>query len=114
MHDPATQLPPVHVYGAQLVVPPSTHVPEPLQASELFCVVPLAQLCAWHTVPAAYFAHAPLPSQVPFWAQLATGSVAHSLSGSVAVVTAPHVPFVPPFFVALHAMHRPPHALLQQ
>jgi hypothetical protein len=29
--------------------------------------------------------------------------VAHSLSGSVAIVTLPQVPLVPPVFAALHA-----------
>jgi cytochrome c-type biogenesis protein CcmH/NrfG len=41
--------------------------------------------------------------------------LAHSLSGSVAVMIGPHVPLVPwPFFTALQASHVPTQALLQQ
>src|SRR5262249_45393131 len=39
---------------------------------------------------------------------------AHSLSGSVPVLIAPHTPSEPwPFFAAVHAWQRPVHALLQ-
>jgi hypothetical protein len=41
-----------------------------------------------------------------FW-QLAGGSVAHSLSGSVPFATPRHRPFAWPVFAIAHATHRP-------
>jgi hypothetical protein len=48
--------------------------------------------------------HAPAPSQRPVPSQ-GICVVSHSLSGSVAAATAPHVPFTPlPFLAFVHAM----------
>ncbi len=97
------------------MVPLSTQVPLPSQVSALFWVVPLAQLFGWHTVPDAYSAHAPAPSQLPFSPQPATAAAVHSLSGSVFEATAPHVPLTPlPFLTALHAWQVPLQAVSQQ
>jgi hypothetical protein len=59
-----------------------------------------------HAAPCASLVHAAAPLHVV--------TPAHSLSGSVAFGTFPHVPLMPPFFAALHAWHRPLHAALPQ
>jgi hypothetical protein len=69
---------------------------------------------ARHTVPAAYIWHAPAPSHMPLFPQLAAPASLQSLSGSVPVVTGAQVPSVPPVFAAEHAMQVPVHAVLQQ
>ncbi|MCI0437111.1 MAG: hypothetical protein L0271_26250 [Gemmatimonadetes bacterium] len=52
---------------------------------------------------------------MPVRPQLVADSAAHSLSGSAFAATLPQTPFAPlPFFVALHAWHRPAHGLSQQ
>jgi hypothetical protein len=107
-------MPPLHTYGEQLVVPPSTHVPAPLHRSALL-EFPPTQDAATHTVVAEWSAHEPEPEQNPVVPQVEAGELAHSLSGSVPFTMGPQTPFAPlPFFAAVQASHTPLQAVLQQ
>jgi hypothetical protein len=56
-----------------------------------------------------------LPSQLPFFLQVAAPSSPHSSSGSVSTAIAPQVPSVPlPFLAAVHASQVPSQAVSQQ
>jgi hypothetical protein len=57
---------------------------------------------------------APTPSWVQALAPLHAVAPLHSLSGSRPFATGAHVPFAPPVFAALHALHRPLQPVLQQ
>jgi hypothetical protein len=89
---------------------PAWQVPSPSQVDAPSWVEPLHEAAA-HTVPAGHSAHAPLPSQEPFCWQVCGTCTAHSSSGSVLAAMGPQVPSWPcPFFAAVHAWQRPPHA----
>src|SRR6185295_10440433 len=83
----------------QLTVPPSTHVPEPLQRS-WFDWTPALHACAAHCVPEAHFSHAPPPSHEPSWPHVDCAEELHSLSGSDPALMAPQVPSAPLVFFA--------------
>jgi hypothetical protein len=57
--------PPAHVNCPQLVVPPSLHVPAPLQVSGLLTVVGPAHPAALHSVLLPYLRHAFAPLHMP-------------------------------------------------
>ena len=66
-------------------------LPFPSQLPPTTCLLPLHSVTP-QGVPLAYFRQAPAPLQVPSWSQELAPSSAHSLSGSVAMVTGAHVP----------------------
>jgi hypothetical protein len=84
--DKQSVAPALHLYAPHEVVVAvvGEQVPVPSQFRAFVRVEPV-QLCAWHVVPFAYFWQLPLPSQVPFWPQLAVESAEHSPSGSAPV-----------------------------
>jgi hypothetical protein len=65
---------------------------------------------ARHKVPFGWGWQARAPLQKP----VMQGEPMHSLSGSVPVETAAHVPFAAPVFAAEHASQLPAHTVLQQ
>jgi hypothetical protein len=70
---------------------------------------------ARQVVPAAYVWQAPAPSQTPVVPQLCAPVSVHWLFGSFPAATGPHEPSAPePFLAAVHAMHVPVQAALQQ
>jgi hypothetical protein len=101
------QLDPTQMNGSQLVVWPLTHPPRP---SHCFPVnVEPEHWLSPHTVPEAYFRHAPAPSHMPSFAHVDGESIEQSLSASVPAFTLSHTPSLPPpFFAALHASQAPP------
>jgi len=80
-------------------------VPLPLHLPAGVRVEPL-QVAPPHDVVWTCNRQPPAPSQVPSWPQALLVSVAHSLSGSVATLTALHSPLVLPVFALTQAMHR--------
>jgi hypothetical protein len=104
---------PEHAYTPHERVPPSTQVPAPLQVS-VSDAIEAAQDAALQTVPLGQSRHVPAPLQLPSVPQLDAALGAHSLCGSLPAGIDPHVPFDPPVSAALHALHVPLHALLQQ
>ena len=54
------------LYGAQLTVPLSMHVPAPLQVSCLVSMSPVQDWLSPQAVPLAYSAHAVVPAHKPF------------------------------------------------
>jgi hypothetical protein len=89
----------------------------PQNAPEAQSVSP-TQLVAHVVAPAHLYspheviAHAPWPSHW-FVTAPSAHAIGHSLSGSVAAVTAEQVPSAAPVFAAEHASHMPSHALAQ-
>jgi hypothetical protein len=107
-HAPAEQL-----YGAQLVpLAEVPQVPVPLQT----CGTTLEpwQIEEPHEVPDAKSWHAPAPSHWPVVPHVEAGCDAHSLSGSVPAAMGAHTPSEEPVLAAVHALHRPVHAVAQQ
>jgi hypothetical protein len=101
-------------YGVQLIIMPAAQLPVPLHVLAVVSVPPLHDAAA-QTVPAVYFAHAPFPSQDPSVPHVDAVCMVQLLSGSVPTTTLPHVPSVPaPLCAAVHAVHVPEHAVLQQ
>src|SRR6185437_11028348 len=90
------------------------HAP-PAQLSALVSTLPM-QLAGTQTVPLGHVEHAPDPSHVPVWPQVATGCAAQTPCGSAwPAATAPHTPSAPcPFLAAVHASQAPVQAWLQQ
>jgi hypothetical protein len=101
-------------YGEQLIIMPAAQLPVPLHVLAVVSE-PLPQVAAAQGVPAVYFAHAPFPSQDPSVPHVAADCMVQLLSGSVPTTTLPQVPSVPaPLCAAVHAVHVPAHAVLQQ
>ena len=96
--------------GAQTPMEPALlHVwQSPLHA--LLQQTPSTQMPLWHS-PFATQADPFGSSQSP---NALHSDARHSLSGSLFVATFPQTPFAPPVFAALHALHVPVQALLQQ
>ena len=77
------QVVPLHVYAPHDCVVAGRHTPLPSHVRASVAVVPPAgQLAAAHTVPAAYIAQPPLPSQTPVVLQLAAPMSLHMPVGS--------------------------------
>ena len=85
-------------------------VPPPLHVRAGIAIAPL-QLAAAHTVPLAYFRHAPAPSQAPSFPQLAAPWSAQWFSGSAPAGTSMHRPSLP---AIAHERQVPSQAVAQQ
>jgi hypothetical protein len=84
-----------------------------LHVDAFVSVLPLHD-AALHVRPLAKSWHAPAPLHEPLVPHVDWACAAHSLSGSVAIVTPPQVPLARPVFAALHAWQSPPQADPQQ
>ena len=97
--------------GVHELVAGVTQVPVPLQFDAGWRVE-VAQVCAMHCVPLAYFWQAPLPSQKPSLPQLAAPPLVHRAVGSAAPAgTSTQVPMCR---VTLQELQRVVQAVLQQ
>jgi hypothetical protein len=102
---PATQSAPVEQEERHFPSPPHRYCPHESLAvapqvpspshSAAWVTVPAAQLCGLQIVPAAYTAHAPVPSQNPSRMQPAAPSSRQSLRGSAPTGTFMQVPTPP-------------------
>jgi hypothetical protein len=84
----------LHMYMPHESLAALPHAPSPTQRAACVTVEP-AQDCARQIAPAAYTAHAPVPSQKPLRPQLATPSSGQSLRGSAPTGTLVQVPTLP-------------------
>jgi hypothetical protein len=105
---------PLHENGAHEPVVAALQVPAPSHVRALVCVVdPVGQLAPTQIVPAAYFWHAPEPSQTPVVPQEAVPWSWQVLAGSGwPVGTLLHVPAVAA--ETLHDLHVPLQLVVQQ
>ncbi len=78
-------------YGAQSMVPRSTHTPAPLHWSSRVKTLP-TQFDATHCVARGHNRQLPFPSQVPSSPQPLAGAWLHSLSGSWPAAIGPQAP----------------------
>src|SRR6185369_16454925 len=86
--------------------------PAPLHVRAGVNVAPL-QLAFTHTVPDAHLRQAPAPSHMPSAPHVDCAACAHSLSGSVLLLTGRHRPSACVVLTLTHAWQVPAHALSQ-
>ena len=111
---PQALLEPLHMNGThELVEPPTSQLPAPSQVlASVTDDMPAGQDGGTHWVPAGYFWHAPLPSQLPSLPQLDVAATPQVPLGSVALAaTGEHVPIDA---VSVHETQGPLHMALQQ
>src|SRR6185503_6241764 len=100
----------LHMYAPHESAAALPHAPAPSQRAAWLTVEP-AHDCARQIAPAAYSAHAPVPSQKPLRPQLATPSSGQSLRGSAPTGTLVQVPTLPS---TAHDWHDPEQSERQQ